>query len=1201
MLEKSHIAMKKMDTSIKKAQQLLDEGGKRTLTGQELQEKTLQLAAAMLQEARRLETSEERKRRSFLANMLKDPQGMQLVVRLADQSFRSRVPARAMNQIAWLLHTLGLPSFLPWGQRLMLRFFPFFGRLFPGCAVALMKKMIRKEASPMIQSEERLHAHLRQRKQQGIAVNLNHVGEAILGEEEAQRRVEMYVHSLAQPDVECLSIKISSLYSQINLVAWEETLQVLENRLKTIYRAAKNQPLTLADGRRVPKLVTLDMEEYRDLALTVELFKHTLEDPEFFDFPAGIVLQSYLPDAYLIQQMLTTWAMQRIAGGGAPIRLRLVKGANLAMEQVEASLRCWRQAPYRSKEETDANFVRMLDYGADPERSKAVHLAIGSHNLFDIAYGLLLRAQRNLQHTLSFEMLEGMAGSLSRVVQKLAGGLLLYCPAAAEQHFQNALAYLVRRLDENAGPDNFLHAYFHLTVDSQEWERQSALFIHALQAAHTPSLAPRRQQNRLETPLELDEAAPFENEPDTDWCLACNRCWADKILQEWKAKKIATLPLFPGSSGLKLEAGRDPSCPDSTLFRYPLPGTKELETALATAQEGFDSWSATPLEERLPFLHAAAQEMRRARGALIGAMVANTGKTVAEADAEISEAIDFLSYYRHQCFTLQVLKDLSFTPKGVTAVLSPWNFPCSIPVSGIAAALAAGNSVLFKPAPEAVLVGWILVNLFWKAGIGKQALQFFPCQDEPIGSGLVSDPRIASVVLTGSTATAKQLLKLRPGLDLMAETGGKNALIVTGMADRELAVRSLVHSAFGYAGQKCSACSLAILEKEVYFDDNFRKQLRDAAASLKRGSAWDKDTYINPLIRPPSPELLRGLTQLDPGEEWLLQPEQEAHNPQLWSPGIKLGIKKDSFFHQTELFGPVLGLMCAENIDEALELANSTPYGLTAGIHTLDEREQHNWSERIRAGNCYINRTITGAIVRRQPFGGCKESSFGRGAKAGGPNYPLQLMHVSQRGLPEQRAPVMNKDEIDAALMQKEWNAAQKELWQASLESYAFQWEHHFSKKHDPSQVLGQQNYFTYAPQPDLSMRIQDADQPIDFLRALAAALICRGALSISLTQKQYSLFTSSVFTEGVRFVIETEEELLQRIERGEVKKIRWLSQPSAQIQQALAKNGCNSFVAPLLANGRLELLNYLREVSLSIDSHRYGFGTHTPPSNILS
>ena len=231
-------------------------------------------------------------------------------------------------------------------------------------------------------------------------------------------------------------------------------------------------------------------------------------------------------------------------------------------------------------------------------------------------------------------------------------------------------------------------------------------------------------------------------------------------------------------------------------------------------------------------------------------------------------------------------------------------------------------------------------------------------------------------------------------------------MIITALADRDLAIKDLIHSAFGHSGQKCSATSLAILEAEVYDDPHFRKHLRVAVESLHLGPTWDLATKINPLIHEPKGVLKRALTTLEPGESWLLEPKQDPANPALWSPGIKLDVRPGSFTHRTELFGPVLGLMRADSLDHAIQLANDVPYGLTTGLQSLDDREQTYWLERIQAGNLYINRGTTGAIVRRQPFGGIKASSFGNGSKAGGPNYLCEFMRASQKGLPQEKAPI---------------------------------------------------------------------------------------------------------------------------------------------------------------------------------------------------
>ena len=378
-------------------------------------------------------------------------------------------------------------------------------------------------------------------------------------------------------------------------------------------------------------------------------------------------------------------------------------------------------------------------------------------------------------------------------------------------------------------------------------------------------------------------------------------------------------------------------------------------------------------------------------------MIVDGAKTVAEADPEVSEAIDFARYYARALGAGDTVDGCRLEPLGVVVVAPPWNFPLSIPAGGVLAALAAGNAVLLKPAPEAVLVGWQLASALWEAGIPREVLQFVPCPDDEVGRGLITDPRVDAVILTGSVETARRFLAWRPDLRLFAETSGKNAIIVTALADRDQAVRDLVRSAFGHDGQKCSAASLAICEAEVYDDPAFRRQLRDAAASLAVGSAWDPSSRVTPLTQPPGSALRRALTTLDAGEEWLLEPRPLGRDAPLWSPGIKLGVRRGSFFHQTECFGPVLGLMRAADLDEAIELANDQPFGLTSGIQSLDDREIARWLERVEAGTLYVNRHITGAIVGRQPFGGWKASSVGPGRQGRRPELRAPALWRASR------------------------------------------------------------------------------------------------------------------------------------------------------------------------------------------------------------
>ncbi len=394
----------------------------------------------------------------------------------------------------------------------------------------------------------------------------------------------------------------------------------------------------------------------------------------------------------------------------------------------------------------------------------------------------------------------------------------------------------------------------------------------------------------------------------------------------------------------------DPSRPGVVVGRYRQATDADIQMAVATADTDPDGWRTMSPDARFEVLGRVAQELRLSRGDLIGAAMADGGKTVLESDPEVSEAVDFLEFYRDTARWWQTMPTVSAQPVGVVVVVSPWNFPIAIPCGGIAAALAAGNTVILKPASDTVLVAWVMCQCFWRAGVPKSALQFVPCSGGKEGRQLVNHPSVAAVVLTGGTETALTMLNDNPRMNLFAETGGKNATIVTALSDREQAIKHVIQSAFGHSGQKCSATSLLLLEDEVYDDAAFRHTLKDAVESMKIGSAWDLDTKVGPLIKPPSGDLDNALKVLDAGEEWLVTPVPDEHNSGLWSPGIKYGVVPGSYTHLTEFFGPVLGVMRFSKLRDAVAWVNQTGYGLTSGLQSLDEREWEYWLENLHAG-----------------------------------------------------------------------------------------------------------------------------------------------------------------------------------------------------------------------------------------------------------
>jgi RHH-type proline utilization regulon transcriptional repressor/proline dehydrogenase/delta 1-pyrroline-5-carboxylate dehydrogenase len=1184
-----------------------------------LRTEAVSLAETWQNRANQLLTHEEKIIHEHLKQLLDHPSDRLVMMKMIDQSFRSHNDDRVADQINYIFEQHGVPHFFNTTEKLLMRLFLGIGRYFPHISVPTMVEKMREDSSRSVIPGEKkvLLPYLQKRKAENVRVNINHLGEAVLGEEEAIFRLHSYLEALRDPEIEYISVKISTIYSQILPIAFENTVHILQDRLSSLFQTAKENFFRRKDGVQVPKFVNLDMEEFRDLGLTVEAFQRTLNQEEFKDYSAGLALQAYLPESFAIQQDLTGWAQKRVAAGGKPVKIRLVKGANLEMEQVDAALHNWPLTPYNSKGDVDGNYRRMMEYGFKPEHIRAVHLGIASHNLFELAYAYQLACHYGVTACFSFEMLEGMADHVRRAVQETGQELVLYAPVAAKEQFINAIAYLIRRLDENTSAENFLRYAPRLEVRTGEWEFLKKQFLASFSFQDRVSSQSHRTQNRMEEsfsgkkePLFRGE---FRNEPDTDWSLPVNRKWAKAILQKWKKEKQAPpieIPLVVG--GKEIFQGRtvrecfDPSREHKTVkvAIYAQADESDIEEAVATAKADPDGWREKPFSERWAILSRVARELRLSRGDLIGAAAANTGKIFTESDPEVSEAVDFAEYYPRSIKDLSERSSLRCRGKGVGLVVSPWNFPVAIPCGGITALLSAGNTVIFKPASAAVLVAWVLCQCFWRAGVSKKVLQFLPCSGSTAGSKLAAHPDIDCVIFTGSTATGLSLLKQRPGLQLAAETGGKNATIVTAMSDRDQAIKNVIHSAFSNSGQKCSATSLLILEKEVFEDPRFKSRLIDAARSLAVGSAWEFQNRMGPLIQPPESDLMNALTRLEPGESWALKPENVPGNPYLWTPGIKWGVRPGSYTHMTEFFGPLLGVMAAENLDQAVELVNQTGYGLTSGLESIDPREQDLWKRKVKAGTLYLNRETTGAKVLRQPFGGWGKSSLGSGIKVGGPNYVAQFMEFEETGPPS--AGALEKDHLLLRLMleweQKldwgQWPAWEPDLRKTirAVRSYLFQAENEFFKEKDYFHLRGQDNRLRYVPVGTVLVRIHPRDTLFEVLARIAAARIsgCPLILSAPPDQDTPALdFLSGPegrkFSGTVSIDRHTEDDLILMLHQ--LARIRYAApdRVSLEMHRAAAEKGFYIARAKVMTEGRIELLWYFKEQSICDNYHRYG------------
>jgi RHH-type transcriptional regulator, proline utilization regulon repressor / proline dehydrogenase / delta 1-pyrroline-5-carboxylate dehydrogenase len=1133
----------------------------------------VELAGLLLERARALEIQEERAARNALSDLLESPDTQLFSTALTDRIHRSRSPLNAVNMLRQLSDRTGGAKSFTTLDRLQLRAARMFGPVVPKLTHKAVLGRVREEASPYLwdAEPEALRKRLSEHAARKLLVNLNYLGEEVLGYDEAQMRKSAYAGFATRSDIEALSVKLSGIEPHMDVLSLTETVQRLREQVGHIIDATQKR----AGG---PPLIYFDMEAYRDLSITEELVGILLsETPP--NVRIGLAVQAYLPESLGLVQRLAQKSEQRVKRGGKPLRVRLVKGANLQMERVLASRHRLAVPVFSTKLEVDAHFKRVLRDLCWHAKAGGLLIGVGSHNLFDISYALLLREQHDLGAGLQIEMLEGMAGSLGAAVSELAGSILIYAPAVLEENFSSAVSYLVRRLDENTAPENFLRDAAHMERHNDYFHKQAALFQASVVESHLKASRSRRTQDRRAEnsspppPLSLD--GTFDNAADTDFTQERNRVFLLEQLAALQTDSdLHVVPLLAtrGTAASRSTAaarstasdrentlGFDPSRPGAS-YTITLAHSQDIQAALTQANDYLPYWLAKPPRARAEILLQLAYLLEKNRAKLTAAMVLDGGKRVVEADVEVSEAVDFARYYAKQALELEDNLD----PRGVTVVTPPWNFPLAIPLGGVLAALVAGNTVIFKPAPETPLVAYIAAKLCHRAGVPEEALSFVPCRDED-AEPLITDRRVKAVILTGATSTARLFKKLRPDLCLMAETGGKNSAYVAPVSDRQQAISDILSSAFGHAGQKCSALSLLVLHREVFEDEAFKRQLADATRSLPVGSAWDTRSFVTPLIHPPSGPLKKILAQGEEYGAWLVAPILDQENQRLISPSILWGVKPGSFPHLTEFFGPVLSVICVDDLQEAITVMNQVPYGLTAGLFSLEEQEHEEFVNQIEAGNIYINRGITGAIVGRQPFGGFKDSCFGPGAKAGGPDYVRQMTICRASALREQE--VLEQREGD----------------------YERAFDEHFRGVYSGTEAYGEENFVRYLPAPT-AVVLGESAEAVDIRFALKARRLCKSPYPLMILDGPGANRIAHVLgAERVDSLTLDSDGLVSRAEELGVRRLRVIGKPTTQLLGRLGNSNISALLDPVSDVGRQELLYYLRAQSISYSYHRHG------------
>ncbi len=1104
-----------------------------------LTDPTISLVSNLLTQSDKTRTRHDEANRKRFARLLKDPSAVALTMSLTDEVMRMSSMRNAAKTFRRTAKTAGISG---------LGLFDFVGikaasalsHLFPSLVMRVVHKRVRMAANGIILPAEKnpLTKHISRRTGEEAKLNINVLGEAVLGEGEAAQRLNSVIEMIQRPGVNYASVKISSIASQLITIDHLGSIERVANHLRLLYRQS------LKSGT----FINLDMEEFRDLEITVAVFKKLLDEPEFEAMNSGIVLQAYLPESHGEFADLVTWAKARYARTGGTIKIRLVKGANLAMEKAEAELHGWIPAPYESKSDVDASYARLIDVALDPAHAAAVRIGIASHNLFHLAWAIEVAKKRGVENQIDIEMLEGMANAEALAVAGQTGRVLLYTPVTRHEDFPAAVAYLVRRLDENTSEENYLRASFDMELNNEKFKEQQARFVISIAERHTISTESRRHHLKRHDAQNAFNDGKFENQSDADSTNPVFRSQLDAAFKRHYEGNELRIPLQIMGEFLtrtEIEVGSDPSDNGSAWYTYSIASKQDIDNAVAGARAHIEEWDALGARGRGKILGDAAILMDNERAETIAIMSRDAGKTVAEADPEVSEGIDFARFYALSSYD----KCDDSKPLGVVLVVPPWNFPYAIPVGGVCSALAAGNAVILKPAPETVATAWQIVRQLWDAGVPQHVLQFVPTRDDDDGLHLVTHPGIDGTILTGSFDTAAMFTSWKPEIRLMAETSGKNAILISAAADIDSAVKDLVQSSFGHAGQKCSAASLAIVEESVYRNPSFLAQLKDAVESLSVGAGRAYSTSVGPVIHPPTGSLLRALTTLDDGESWLVQPKQLDVSGHLWSPGVKLGVAPGSWSHRNEWFGPVLGVMVAPNFETGISWQNAVEYGLTAGVHSLDEKECEQWIDQIEAGNLYVNRGTTGAVVNRQPFGGWKRSSVGPTSKAGGANYINNL---------------------------REWEGLESRF--RAMESSSHWWVTTGNFAIDRAGLKVERNYQRFLPsRRGIVVRIDPTvnSKWIDYIKWV-----------IEETKSKIEFSANQAIDSCPTAVIETEAQLVNRISNKD--KVRWLASGVPPTLEFLEK-GISVDRRPVAQRGDIELPRWLLEQSVSITNHRYG------------
>ncbi|MGO2750316.1 MAG: proline dehydrogenase family protein [Pseudoclavibacter sp.] len=1209
-----------------------------------------QVAAADAQRAAAVEAAASRRAKHRadttpeLDRVLAGPDGEAFLRSLIDEVIRPDDAIAAGNGLGDLAPKL--PASLSTGTKRAFQLGAFAGPGVPWLAVPLMRRAtsaffgddtVRNVPSEIAAATDRAVSR-------GAVSRIRLLGDAVLGERGSNASLETYTQLLAAGQVRELELRVVDIEAQPALWDFDGTLERVVFKLAALGRAALTAP--------TPPLIMLRAQSSADLELTVQAFMRAFEQEELRGLHVGISLPAQFPETPGLLRRIGGWAHMRREDLGSDITVAITRDANHELERADAVINGWRLATYASDADVDANFARLLDEALAIDHVAAFRVEVEADARRDVALAAAIAKARGLPKPVRVVVPRSSDEATLARIRSSGVELVERTPVVVGPTQRHAATYLQHRVDVRARqlgaepadaapasaagtgtdavhPDDerLLSATARMRqIDSgpnREQDRvladDAATVTASIQLELFPEGLFEDEEPAAERPARVKKLKPaskpvidddeeitenpadtgpsprltevvlglkrgrllrntFRNAPGTDPSLASNREWLLSIQRR-----------VPRS-----ELGID------EVERHLLHEPGDVDALLSRAERAAGPWAQKPGWERAAVLEKVAKALEANRARLIEVAVSETGTPLPDVDADVSRCVDLANYYAHLARQLDRMQGADFEPVAVTVVTPSWVPAVAGSAGHTAQALAAGSAVVLKPSPRTRRTAAVFAEVLWDADIPRDLVQLAICDesllsDEQLGQMLITDDRVQRVLLSGNWETARSFLRWRPDLPLIAATSGKNSMIITPSADLDRAALDVARSAFLSAGQRPGHAGTVILVGSVARSKRFHEQLADAVASLRIGYPSDPGAVVGPLVSPPDSQLRFALTSLGEGESWLVEPRQLDDTGRLWSPGIRVGVKPGSYQHVTEFFGPVLSVMHTHTLDDAIRLQNSTQYGLTAGIHSLDRTEIAEWLRRVEAGNLYVNRDILGNTPQRQPFGGWLRSMVGTATKFGGPNSLLSLgTWRSNHGEQSQTLHLRGIDEQATALIESAAPFMDYEtfdrLRRASL-SDQIAWNEEFGEVSDVSNLKFERNLMRYIPVRATIRAAEDATLA-DLIRVIVAARIVRSKPIITSGIDVPDAVLAELHAQDLTVQRETDAEFAERAGAGgiETLRVRLIGGKRREFCDALQGDPDISIWSDeVTPAGRIEALPFLREQAISITAHRNG------------